>query len=189
MRTGRPSKELNSVLDWLKAYLSRGPVLVSQLVMNAPVSWGTTLRAKRALNIKSKKTPDGWFWYIPDVNDDADARIIFNHSQPKSEQISAPVQDAPAKPTEEEIAERRAEKQARMKLDSRKQVVGAIKLWLEPNPEAVLEAHTYSEIEIIKNTMRMSLPLEQIEHLIKLARVIQKRKLPNTVAVSAAEPV
>jgi hypothetical protein len=65
MRTGRPSREIETALSWLKVYLSRGPVSAEDIKRVTPVSWHTTQKAKRELGYKSLQNKQGWFWYIP----------------------------------------------------------------------------------------------------------------------------
>jgi hypothetical protein len=67
MRTGRPAKEKWAALEWLKIYMSRGPVLVAQLKQDKPTGWKTIETAKAELGIKSQKTKQGWLWYMPDA--------------------------------------------------------------------------------------------------------------------------
>ncbi len=69
MRTGRPAKERESALEWLEAYMSRGPASVNQLKQDAIVGWHTIQKAKKELGIQSKKTNQGWIWYKSDVTE------------------------------------------------------------------------------------------------------------------------
>ena len=93
MRTGRPSKERETARVWLEIYLSRGAVSAKQAKLDSPVSWHTTLKAKKDLQVKSKWTKEGWFWYRFIVPINVTAQTQFDEPNNDLEEPSIIVMD------------------------------------------------------------------------------------------------
>src|SRR6202790_1328475 len=64
MRTGRRPVKKDAAIFWLQDILERGPVLVEEIKARTPASWRTTDRAKKQLDVKSKKIDDKWYWFF-----------------------------------------------------------------------------------------------------------------------------
>lgn len=191
----RLPKETEATTDWLQTYLSRGPALASDIRASSPASWATTVRCKKALGISSKWSSAGWLWYDPEVQNafpDAAQGVVAPF---RSFQVAPP--DLPETPpqglTPEQLraARERREQQKQREDDdwgrgpTQEQLVkdkaaAQIKIWLEPDPQAVLEALGYREIDMIKNTMRNAakseLPEETLQKFLTLCRAVQKTK-------------
>ena len=65
---GRPSRERDDIMAWLPVITAK-PILASVIKARTPGSWSTTLKAKKALGIKSKQIAGQWYWYLPKSDD------------------------------------------------------------------------------------------------------------------------
>jgi hypothetical protein len=64
MKTGRPAIQRESVRNWLRNILAKGPVLIDEIKQWNPASWRTLETVKRELGIRSKSIDGKWSWYL-----------------------------------------------------------------------------------------------------------------------------
>lgn len=86
---GRPSKELEAAISWLKIKLTQGAIQAGAVEKYAPCCMQTMRKAKKKLGLMTRQYSTGWFWVYPStVFDSVSSQppITIPESEPEPEE-------------------------------------------------------------------------------------------------------